>query len=743
MKKSLLPALTLLVCAAMAVLAADKPLYKDAAAPPRARAADLLSRMTVDEKFSQLEQYAEYDAKSAKDYLAMAQKGMIGSVLNTVDPKLIDNLQRTAVESSRLGIPILFAFDIIHGFRTIFPIPLGEAAQWDPVSAENAAAIAAREGAAAGLKWTFAPMVDIARDPRWGRIAEGSGEDPYLGSALAASRVKGFQGADFSRPEKLMACAKHWVGYGAAEGGRDYNTTDISEFSLNNIYYPPFRAAVDAGVATFMSAFNALNGVPASGNRHAITEVLRDAWNFKGFVVSDYGSISEMLPHEYAADEEDAAVKGLNAGVDMEMFSTLYRSKGPGAIAKGRVSTATLDASVLRILEMKFKAGLFERPYADPALSAEALLTPDNRRAALDSAEKSLVLLKNDAKTLPLDPSIGSVAVVGPLADSGLDMIGSWPGDGKAADAVTLLKGVKDAVSPKTRIIYYKGCPVEGGEDQAITAAVAGAAKADVIIAALGETAAMSGEAASRASLDIPGRQLELLAKLKATGKPVVVVLFNGRPLELNWLDANLPAVVEAWFPGTEGGHAVANALFGKVNFGGKLPVSFPRSLGQVPLYYNHMATGRPVTPGKDEKYTSRYMDVPNTPLYPFGYGLSYTSFALSGLKITPEKITAAGEVSVGVDVKNTGGRQGDEVVQIYIRAASGGGAVRPVRELKGFRRVTLAPGEIRHLEFKLGPSELGYHYPEGFTVEPGVFKVYAGNSSEGGLEGRFEVAAK
>lgn len=716
---------------------AEGPLYKDPKAAPAARAADLLGRMTVEEKFGQLQQLdGLWEGNYRDEHLQLAREGKLGSTLNVRTAPFANTLQKEAVEGSRLGIPVLFAFDVIHGYRTIFPVPLGESAQWDPALAEQAASVAAEEAYSVGLKWTFAPMVDIARDPRWGRIVEGSGEDAYLGSKLAAARVRGFQGADYGAPWKVMACAKHWVGYGAAEAGRDYNNTDISESALRNIYFPPFKAAVDAGVPTFMTAFNDLNGLPSTAHKRNIQGVLRSEWGFKGFVVSDYTSVKELILHGLAADGQDAAVKALSAGVDMEMVSTLYRDTGPAALAAGKISQADLDASVLRVLELKFRAGIFENPYIDPTLEAKTLKTPEKLDLALNAALKSMVLLKNEGALLPLSPEIKRVAVIGALADSRADMLGSWSADGKPADAVTLLEGIRAEVSPGTRVIYSSGA-FAGATDKDLDKAVAAARRAQVIIAVVGETFEMSGEAASKVSLALPGRQLELLARLKKTGRPVVAVVFNGRPLELGWLDENIPAVLEAWQPGTQAGLAVAQTLFGRSNPGGKLPVTFPRSVGQVPVYYGHRNTGRP--PDAKEKYTSKYIDSSFKPLYPFGYGLSYSSFAFSGLAVSPASVKPDGKVQVSVEVRNVSDRAGDEVAQVYIKDEAGS-ETRPVRELKGFQRVTLAPGEARVLTFELGPEELGWHYAGGFAVEPGRFKVYAGSSSVGGLEGVFEV---
>lgn len=740
----------------------------------------LLARMTLEEKLGQLQQSGgDINGKAEPRIVEAARSGRLGSTLGVRGARNANELQRAAVEGTRLKIPLIFGFDVIHGYRTIFPIPLGEAASWDPSAAERSAYVAASEARAAGLHWTFAPMVDVARDARWGRIAEGSGEDTYLGSAFARARVRGFQGPDYSAPDRVVACAKHFVAYGAAESGRDYNTTDMSEQRLREVYLPPFKAAVDAGVGTLMSAFNDLNGVPASGNRFTLTKVLRGEWGFDGFVVSDYTSVTEMIAHGYAADGADAARLALSSGVDMEMVGQLYNENGAQLLRQGKLRMADVDEAVRRILRVKFRAGLFDRPYVDESREAGVLLSAENLRAAREVAARSLVLLKNERETLPFRKDVRTVAVVGPLADDPRSIIGSWAGDGRPQDSLTLLQAVKAKVSPRTKVLYEKGVAVEGrgimgnydapppnpsaaggtnvaaaGEIEparlattptaagSIAEAVRAARDADVVIVAVGETADMSGEAAARTSLDLPGRQLELLQAIQQTGKPYAVVLMNGRPLSINWVAENSPAVLEAWFPGTRGGEAVADALFGDYNPGGKLPVTFPRAAGQEPLYYNQTATGRPPT---NEKYTSKYLDVPVPPLYPFGHGLSYTTFRLSNLRVSAPRIPTSGSVDVSVDVENTGRREGDEVVQLYIRDVAAS-RVRPVKELKGFRRVTLQPGERRTLTFRLGTAELGF-YDEAmrYVVEPGAFKVMAGRSSADPemLQAAFEVTAR
>ncbi|HEY8205131.1 MAG TPA: beta-glucosidase BglX [Pyrinomonadaceae bacterium] len=688
----------------------------------------LLARMTLEEKLGQLQQLdGEANGNFRPEHRDLVRKGLLGATLNVRGALRTNELQRIAVEESRLKIPLLFGFDVIHGYRTVFPVPLAEASSWDPSVAEKSASIAAAEARAAGVHWTFAPMVDIARDARWGRIVEGSGEDPYLGSAMARARVRGFQGRDYSAPDKVLACAKHWVAYGAAEAGRDYNTADMSEGTLRQIYFLPFKAAVDEGVGTFMSAFNDLNGVPASANPFTLTKVLRGEWKFDGFVVSDYTAVQELIQHGVAANEQDAARLALSAGVDMEMVSRLYNQHGAELLRSGQLSQATIDEAVRRILRIKFRLGLFERPYADESRERSVILSPANVAAAREIAARSVVLLKNERETLPVSKSVRSIAVIGPLADDQLDLLGSWSGDGHAADAVTLLAGIK-AKASAAKINYAKGCDIDSDSTEGFDEAVRAVRESDVVIVAVGESAAMSGEASSRSSLDLPGRQLDLLKALQATGKPLVVVLMNGRPLTINWLAENSPAILETWFAGSQAGNAIADVLFGDVNPGGKLPVTFPRSVGQEPLYYNHMNTGRP--PDANNKYTSKYLDVSWTPLFPFGYGLSYTHFRLSNLQTSAPRIRSDGRLNVSVEVENVGSRTGDEVVQLYIRDVAAS-VTQPVKELKGFQRVTLRAGGKRRLEFTLTAEHLGFYNREmRFVVEPGEFKVMVGTSS-------------
>lgn len=724
-----------ILVAVLLLTALGIPLFPTASSQPRkAKNVEqeinaLLARMTLEEKLGQLQQLdGEANGNYRPEHRDLVSKGLLGSTLNVRGAQRTNELQRIAVEQSRLKIPVLFGFDVIHGYRTIFPVPLGEASSWDTALAERSASIAAAEARAAGVHWTFAPMVDIARDARWGRIVEGAGEDPYLGAEMARARVRGFQGRDYSATDKVMACAKHWVGYGAAEAGRDYNTTDISERTLREIYFPPFKAAVDEGVGTLMSAFNDLNGVPASANPFTLTKVLRGEWKFDGFVVADYTAVQELIPHGLAANEADAAQLALSAGVDMEMVSRLYNQNGAALLRSGKLSQATIDEAVRRVLRTKFRLGLFDYPYADEARERSVIMSPANLSAASDIAARSIVLLKNERETLPLFKNLKSIAVIGPLADDQIDLLGPWHGDGNAADVVTLLAGIKSRVSPTTKVTYAKGCEIEGDSTQGFGEALRVAGDADVVVVAVGESAGMSGEASSRSSLDLPGRQLELVKALQATGKPVIVVLMNGRPLTINWLAENSPAILETWFSGTQGGNAIANVLFGDVNPGGKLPVTFPRTVGQEPLYYNHMNTGRP--PDANNKYTSKYLDVSWTPLFPFGYGLTYTQFRLSNLRLSASRIRPDGRLTVSVEVENVGHPAGDEVVQLYIRDVAAS-VTRPVRELKGFQRVTLRPGEKRRLEFLLTPEHLGFYDRQmHFVVEPGEFKVMVGKSS-------------
>src|ERR1051325_114076 len=739
MKKSLRP--FLFTCLLLVLLSASflPTSYTQRAPDVEQRVNALLAKMTLEEKLGQLQQLdGEGNGNFRPEHLELIRKGRLGSTLNVRGAERTNQVQRVAMNESRLKIPVLFGFDVIHGYRTIFPIPLGEAASFDPSLAERSAAVAAQEANNVGLRWTFAPMVDIARDPRWGRISEGSGEDPFLGAAFARARVRGFQGNDYGAPDKILACAKHFVAYGAAEGGRDYNTTDLSENTLREIYLPPFKAAVDAGVGTLMSSFNAINGVPASANAFTLTTVLRNEWKFDGFVVSDYTSVRELINHGIAANEEEAAAAALNAGVDMEMVSRSYNQFGPQLLKQNKLSAERIDEAVRRILRIKFRLGLCDRPYTDEAREPTSLLRPESIRLAREIAGRSMVLLKNDRETLPLKKNLGSMAVIGPLADDRRAPLGWWAGDGKEENTITPLAGIKAKVSAQTKVGYAKGCDVKDESTAGFQEAINLAKQSDVAVVFVGELAEMGGEAASRSSLDLPGRQLELAQAIQATGKPTIVVLVNGRPLTIGWIASNVPAILESWMGGTESGNAIADILFGDVNPGAKLPVTFPRSVGQVPIYYDHMNTGRP--PEAENRYTSKYYDVPWTPLFPFGYGLSYTTFKISNLHLSAPRISADGKLTVSAEVENTGRRAGDEVVQLYIRDTVAS-MTRPVKELKGFQRVTLQPGGKRRVEFVLGPEQLGFWKREmRYVVEPGEFRVMVGANSVDVIEARFEV---
>jgi beta-glucosidase len=716
----------------------------------------LIKQMTVDEKLQQVQllsdgQITDADAKAG-----------VGGVFSLTDPTKIDHFQHVAVEQSRLHIPILFAYDTIHGYRTVFPIPLGAASSFDPSVVAADHTVGARESATVGIKQIYSPMVDVSHEPRWGRIAEGGGEDPYLGSVLAAARVKAAQGDDYSAPDKVVTSVKHFAAYGQPEGGREYNTTDMSEQRLRNLYLPPFKAAIDAGSDTVMCSFNAINGIPGCANREIETNILKGEWRFDGFVESDYTAVAELRAcppknpdegpcgHGIAADGPDAGQAALNAGTDSEMVSTNIRDFGKDLLAQHRISMARLDDAVRRILRIKFRAGLFDHPYVDQAKATNpaSFLTGDDRTAARTAAGRSMVLLKNDGPTLPLDPS-KSTAVIGPLGDDKHDMLGPWAGQGRDDEAVSVLDGIKaQATGPVT---FAEGCTMidkdppdnspadECASNAGFAAAVAAANAADQVVLALGETRGQSGEAESRSQIDLPGLQQDLIDAIKATGKPFAVVLFNGRPLTLSKVDASAKAILEAWFPGTEAGNAVADVLFGKVNPGGKLPATFPRALGQVPLYYNHEPTGRPCDPGV--KWNSRYRDIPSCdPLYPFGFGLSYTKFAVDNLRLSTQSVSKNGKVTASMDVANTGDRKGDDVVQLYLHDPVAS-ISQPVRRLRGFQRVTLDPGQKQTVSFTLDKSDFGFYDNGGkFVVEPGRIDVYAGDSSTADLTRSFTV---
>ncbi|CAN5363473.1 beta-glucosidase BglX [soil metagenome] len=701
----------------------------------------LIDRMTLEEKLGQLTQFASGIVTGPTgekiDERELAATGRLGSVLNLTGAAQVNALQREAVEKSRLKIPILFAMDIIHGYRTTYPVPLALAAAWDPDLAADCAHMAAVEGTAAGIRWTFSPMVDIARDARWGRIVEGNGEDPYLGEVFARAWVRGYQGDDLTAPTAMLACAKHFVGYGAAEGGRDYNTVDLSDRVLRDIYLPPFKAALDQGVGTMMSAFNSLQGVPASADRRTLTDILRAEWGFRGFVVSDWNSIGELIAHGVALNGLQAGFKALDAGVDMDMQANLYPRLGE-LVKNGTLKIEVIDEAVRRVLRVKFAIGLFDRPYTDESLAPAAYLTPEHLALARRAAEDSFVLLKNEpiaggSSLLPLKEG-GTVALIGALADSKDDMLGAWSSHGQQHDVVTLREALAERLHDK--LIYARGVGPAGDSAEDFPDAMNAAARADLVVLALGESRDMSGEAASRSRLDLPGRQLELLKKIVETGKPVVLVLFNGRPLSLPWEAAHVPAILEAWYPGIQAGPALVRTLFGEANPSGKLTASFPRSLGQIPLYYNYFNTGRP-SPGAD-RYVTGYIDDEHTPLFPFGWGLSYTKFEYSPThlltpKATAAEINAGGSIEVEATIKNAGLVAGRETVQLYIRER-GTSVVRPVRELKAFQKISLQPGEARTVKFKLAKKDLSFwNIDMQEKVEPCELTIWIAPNSQAG----------
>ncbi|HEY6768679.1 MAG TPA: glycoside hydrolase family 3 N-terminal domain-containing protein [Candidatus Sulfotelmatobacter sp.] len=731
-----------------------------------ARAELILRSMTLEEKVGQLVQYSAGQptgpGTGRTDYNDMIGRGQIGALLNIVVPSEINAYQRIAVEKSRLHIPILFGLDVIHGFKTEFPIPLGLASTWDPAIVEKASRVAAVEASANGIRWTFSPMVDIARDARWGRMAEGAGEDPFLGATMAAAYVRGYQGARLDAPDSIAACAKHYVGYGAAEGGRDYNTTEISEHTLRQFYLPPFHAVVEAGTASLMSAFNSINGTPATANPFTLKQVLRKEWGFRGLVVSDWGAVAELVPHGIAADDGTAARKAFLAGVDMDMASSLYHDHLPGIVRSGLVTQAGLNEAVLHVLRVKLALGLFEHPYVDETAGAKAFFQPASLELAQTAAERSFVLLKNanaanGKPILPLGRDIQNLALIGPLADNSSDPQGSAAAT-IPRDVLSFPKALAQRVGQE-HLFVFKWTGILAGTDEEMATAVAEASKADVVILTLGEDPDMSGEAASRAHLGLPGRQEELLEAIVNTGKPVVLILFSGRPLTLPWAFQHVPAAIAAWFPGTQTGSALARTLFGEVNPTGKLVVSWPRSVGQEPLYYNALATGRP--PGNtdlshppanaDDKYLSRYIDEQNAPQFPFGYGGSYTSFAYGTTKVSRPSLsakilnkslgeTASPVLTVEADVSNTGLLAGEEIVQLYIRL-QGTSVAQPVRALKGFQHIALAPAETKTVKFELKPEAFAmWNDHNEFAAEPAKVTVWISPDSAHGSEARMEI---
>jgi beta-glucosidase len=726
---------------------------------------ELMSEMTLEEKLGQLNLPASGDittgTASSSDIAQKIKEGKVGGLFNIKSVEKIRDVQKIAVEESRMKIPLLFGMDVIHGYQTLFPIPLGMSCSWDMELMEKSARLAAQEASADGICWTFSPMVDISRDPRWGRVSEGSGEDPYLGSEIAKAMVKGYQGDDLLKNNTIMACVKHFALYGAPEAGRDYNTVDMSRIRMYNEYLPPYQAAIDAGVGSVMAAFNEIDGIPATGNKWLLTDLLRDEWKFNGFVVTDYTGILEMVDHGMGNLREVSAI-ALRAGIDMDMVTDGLTGTLKQSLDEGKVTQKEIDQACRRILEAKYKLGLFEDPYryCDENRAKTEIFTPENRQVAREIATQTFVLLKNENQVLPIQDK-QKIALIGPLADNRENMPGTWSVAGDFAKSVSVLDGLKNALGSEANILYAMGTNVvsdslldsrisifgkptkwdKRSQKEMIAEAVAVARKSDVIIAAMGESAEMSGEASSRSDINLPENQKELLEALLATGKPVVMVLFTGRPLTISWENANVPAILNVWFAGSEAGDAIADVLLGKVNPSGKLSATFPQNVGQIPIFYNHKNTGRPLAEGAwFSKFRSNYLDVPNEPLFPFGFGLSYTTFDYKNLKLSESTLTKDGKLTVSVELTNSGNYDGAEVVQLYLRDMVGT-VTRPVKELKGFQKVFLKKGETRTIEFTLTEKDLRFYNSElKFVSEPGDFKVFVGTNSVNVLEAPFTL---
>ncbi|MGN7810023.1 glycoside hydrolase family 3 N-terminal domain-containing protein [Flavobacterium sp. 22076] len=715
---------------------------------------DLLKKMTIEEKIGQLNQYTGDNQATGPITInpnkqSEIKAGLIGSMLNIIGTKYTRQYQELAMQS-RLKIPLLFGQDVIHGYKTTFPLPLAEAASWDLQAIELAARVAATEASASGIHWTFAPMVDISRDPRWGRVMEGAGEDTYLGSKIAYARVKGFQGNKLGDLNSVMACVKHFAAYGAGVGGRDYNSVDMSERMLWETYLPPFKAALDAGAATFMNSFNDINGIPATGNAHLQRDILKGKWNFQGFVVSDWGSIGEMVAHGYSKNLKEAAYSAITAGSDMDMESNAYRYNLAQLVKEGRVSVDLIDDAVKRILRKKFELGLFDDPYrySDEKRAEKALNNPEHRKAALDVAQKSIVLLKNENQTLPISKSVKTIAFIGPMVKEYKENMGFWSVELPEVDynkwIVSQWDGLQNKVGKNTKLLYAKGCEIEGTNKDGFAEAVETAKQADVVILSIGERRDMSGEAKSRSDIHLPGVQEDLVKAIQATGKPVVVLINAGRPLVFNWTADNVPAVVYTWWLGTEAGNAIANVLFGDYNPSGKLPMTFPREVGQIPIYYNHFSTGRPAKTENETNYVSAYIDLKNSPKFPFGYGLSYTQFSYSDLKLSSTKIKNNENIKVSFKLSNVGKVAGEEVAQLYLKDKFGS-VVRPVLELRDFEKVKLNAGESKTIEFTIDKEKLSFYNDKlEWTTEPGDFELMIGSSSADiKLRSDFELLAK
>ncbi len=710
----------------------------------------LLEIMTLDEKIGQMTLFTSgWDVTGPvlkDDYLQDVKSGRAGNIFNAHTTEYTRKLQKIAVEETRLKIPLLFGYDVIHGYKTIFPIPLAESCSWDLDLIKKSARLSAKEAAAAGLHWTFNPMVDVARDPRWGRIAEGSGEDPYLGSLIARAKVQGYQGEDWSDPSTLLACVKHFAAYGAAQAGRDYHTVDMSERVLRETYLPPYRAAIEAGVATVMTAFNEVDGVPATGSKFLMEQILRDEWGFQGFIVTDYTAINEMIPHGVVANEKEAGALAFEAGVDMDMQGAVYYHHLKELVQEGKVQEKEIDQLVRRVLIAKYQLGLFEDPYrySDSQREKEVILSQELMEHSREIGRRSIVLLKNEAfqgqKLLPLSQDKQNIALIGPLGDNQIDMLGTWHASGDEKSVVTVLAGLKEAM-PQASIQYAKGCDFTGEDRGGFEEALNQAQQADVVVMAIGENYRQSGEAASRAEIDLPGVQLELLQEIQKLGKPVIAVVLAGRPLTIPWLSENTPAIVYAWHLGTQGGHAIADVLTGAYNPSGKLTITFPRKVGQIPIYYGMKNTGRPFD--AKNKYTSKYLDVANEPLYPFGYGLSYTTFEYSEPQLSQDALAFNENLEIKIEVKNTGSVAGEETVQLYVQDLVGS-VTRPVKELKGFQKIYLASGESKTLRFSLNSDDLAFYTRNmEFKAEPGDFKVYIGGNSMEVQEASFKLIEK
>ena len=699
---------------------------------------ELMAKMTLEEKIGQLNQYndditATGPITKDADKAGQVRAGKLGSILNAVGTKNTKNWQDQAMQS-RLKIPLLFGQDVIHGFRTTFPIPLGETATWDMNLIEKSARIAATEASAYGIHWTFAPMVDIGRDPRWGRVMEGAGEDTYLGILVGKARVKGFQGNGLGNKDAVMACAKHFAAYGAAVGGRDYNSVDMSLRQLHETYLPPFKAVSDIGVATFMNSFNDINGIPATGNKYIQRDLLKGAWNFQGFVVSDWGSIGEMIPHGFAKDNKDAALKAIIAGSDMDMESRSYTNHLAELVKEGKVDIQLVDDAVRRILTKKYELGLFDDPYRfiNEKREKEQANNPEHRKFAREIGAKSIVLLKNENQLLPLSPTTKKVAIIGPFAKATVENHGFWsiafPDDSQRI--VTQFDGIKAQLDKNSELLYAKGCNANDNDKSLFAEAVETAKKADVVIMTLGEGHAMSGEAKSRSNIHFSGVQEDLLKEIAKTGKPIILMINAGRPLVFDWASENIPTIVYTWWLGTEAGNSIADVLFGKINPGGKLPMTFPRTEGQIPIYYNHYNTGRPAKNNTDRNYVSAYIDLDNDPAYPFGFGLSYTTFQYSDVNVSATQLKGNQTLTASVTLTNSGNYDGEEVVQLYIRDLVGK-VVRPVKELKGFQKIFLKKGESKTVSFNITPEDLKFYDDElNFDWESGEFDIMIGTNS-------------